>query len=58
MAAMALCWERAETSSWSSRVTPNFSATFFGSDAHVIVIERIPQTILDHDIDEFAIAHT
>ena len=24
----------------------------------MIVIERIPQTILDHDIDEFAVAHT
>lgn len=35
-----------------------FFSDVFGSDAHVIVIERIPQTILDHDIDEFAVAHT
>ena len=34
-----------------------FSHKVFGGNAHVVVVERIPQAIADHGVDDLTVAH-
>ena len=37
---------------------PYFLATFSARHAHVIFVEHVSQTVADHRVDHFGIAHT
>ena len=58
MAAMALSWDRTGYFILVLTGYAKFFSYVFGGDAHVVVVEGIPQAVFDHYVGQLAVTHT